>query len=266
KNVIVAKELSRIVQNENIRTYSLHPGVINTNINHMNNRYTTYFINLVVMMFEISAEQGAINTLYPVLSPENKETGEYYNEGIKQEPSKVANDQEVADKLWKEWIKKKIKDVEYSEFKDVKEIGKRGFGVVNRVATNDGMQVALKSIIEKKTSKLEDDDIKKFVNEIKLVRMVGFHQCQWLSWNIKGCSILGNYKWTSSFFQKVSLHYVVAFVVVIEKNQLKTKEVQHSSIHAINNWNIHIRIREYIISGGLFTSGGGEDKCRNHCA
>ncbi|CAB4485503.1 uncharacterized protein OCT59_001109 [Rhizophagus irregularis] len=75
-----------------------------------------------------------------------------------------------------EWIKKKIKDVEYSEFKDVKEIGKRGFGVVNRVATNDGMQVALKSIIEKKTSKLEDDDIKKFVNEIKLVRMVGFHQ------------------------------------------------------------------------------------------
>ncbi|GBC28803.2 retinol dehydrogenase 12-like protein [Rhizophagus irregularis DAOM 181602=DAOM 197198] len=151
------------------------------------------------MMFEISAEQGAINTLYPVLSPENKETGEYYNEGIKQEPSKVANDQEVADKLWKvseqllrerdnddEWIKKKIKDVEYSEFKDVKEIGKRGFGVVNRVATNDGMQVALKSIIEKKTSKLEDDDIKKFVNEIKLVRMVGFHQCQWLSWNIKG--------------------------------------------------------------------------------
>ncbi|PKY55931.1 NAD(P)-binding protein [Rhizophagus irregularis] len=101
-NVIVAKELSRIVQNENIRTYSLHPGVINTNINHMNNRYTTYFINLVlVMMFEISAEQGAINTLYPVLSPENKETGEYYNEGIKQEPSKVANDQEVADKLWK---------------------------------------------------------------------------------------------------------------------------------------------------------------------
>jgi hypothetical protein len=85
-----------------IRTYSLHPGVINTNINHMNNRYTTYFINLVlVMMFEISAEQGAINTLYPVLSPENKETGEYYNEGIKQEPSKVANDQEVADKLWK---------------------------------------------------------------------------------------------------------------------------------------------------------------------
>ncbi|EXX54015.1 hypothetical protein RirG_238560 [Rhizophagus irregularis DAOM 197198w] len=100
-NVIVAKELSRIVQNENIRTYSLHPGIISTNLNHMNNRYTTYFINLLIMMFEISAEQGAINTLYPVLSPENKETGEYYNEGIKQEPNKIANDQEVANKLWK---------------------------------------------------------------------------------------------------------------------------------------------------------------------
>ncbi|CAB5395813.1 unnamed protein product [Rhizophagus irregularis] len=100
-NVIVARELSRIVQNENIRTYSLHPGVISTNINNMNNSYTTAFVNLLVMMFEISAEQGAINTLYPVLSPENKETGEYYNEGIKQEPNKVANDQEVANKLWK---------------------------------------------------------------------------------------------------------------------------------------------------------------------
>ncbi|PKB98778.1 NAD(P)-binding protein, partial [Rhizophagus irregularis] len=100
-NVIVAKELSRIVQNENIRTYSLHPGIISTNLNHMNNRYTTYFINLLIMMFEISAEQGAINTLYPVLSSENKETGEYYNEGIKQEPNKIANDQEVANKLWK---------------------------------------------------------------------------------------------------------------------------------------------------------------------
>uniref|UniRef100_U9UZ17 Protein kinase domain-containing protein n=2 Tax=Rhizophagus irregularis TaxID=588596 RepID=U9UZ17_RHIID len=127
-------------------------------------------------MFEISAEQGAINTLYPVLSPENKETGEYYNEGIKQGPNKVANDQEVANKLWKvseqllrergnrptirtslknmfklkilmeivklidefeaaKWIKKKIKDAdilyfEHSEFKDVEEIGKGGFGAM----------------------------------------------------------------------------------------------------------------------------------------
>jgi hypothetical protein len=56
---------------------------------------------LVIKLYEISPEQGAVNTLYPVLSPENKETGEYYNEGVKEEPNKVANDQEVANKLWK---------------------------------------------------------------------------------------------------------------------------------------------------------------------
>ncbi|CAB4485501.1 unnamed protein product [Rhizophagus irregularis] len=76
--VIVAKELGRLVQNDNITTYSLHPA----------------------MVFGITAEQGAINTLYPVFSLENKETGKYYNEGIEKEPNKVANDQEVAKKLW----------------------------------------------------------------------------------------------------------------------------------------------------------------------
>ncbi|POG59524.1 retinol dehydrogenase 12-like protein [Rhizophagus irregularis DAOM 181602=DAOM 197198] len=98
--VIVAKELGRLVQNDNITTYSLHPGMISTNINHMNNRYTTYLVNLLAMVFGITAEQGAINTLYPVFSLENKETGKYYNEGIEKEPNKVANDQEVAKKLW----------------------------------------------------------------------------------------------------------------------------------------------------------------------
>ncbi|PKY53130.1 retinol dehydrogenase 12-like protein [Rhizophagus irregularis] len=99
-NVIIAKELGRLVQNDNITTYSLHPGMISTNINHMNNRYTTYLVNLLAMVFGITAEQGAINTLYPVFSLENKETGKYYDEGIEKEPNKVANDQEIAKKLW----------------------------------------------------------------------------------------------------------------------------------------------------------------------
>jgi hypothetical protein len=39
-----------------------------------------------VIRLEITAEQGAINTLYPVFSLENKETGKYYYEGIEYEP------------------------------------------------------------------------------------------------------------------------------------------------------------------------------------
>ncbi|GES97479.1 kinase-like domain-containing protein [Rhizophagus clarus] len=80
-----------------------------------------------------------------------------------------------------EWIKKKINDediryFEYSEFNDIEEIGKGGFGVVNKAVTNDGMQVALKGLIKKNTSGIEEEHIKKFVNELKLVRMVDFHQ------------------------------------------------------------------------------------------
>ncbi|GBB92628.1 hypothetical protein RclHR1_20350003 [Rhizophagus clarus] len=102
-NVIVAKELGRMLQNENIATYSLHPGVIHTNIGHLNSGIRNFLFKIftnVILRLEISAEQGAINVLYPVFSPENKETGKYYNLGIECEPNKVANNQEVTRKLW----------------------------------------------------------------------------------------------------------------------------------------------------------------------
>ncbi|GBC07144.1 hypothetical protein RclHR1_07290006 [Rhizophagus clarus] len=98
-NVIVAKELSSIVQNENIKTYSLHPGVIKTNASSGGD-FIVYCIISVVMIFASPAEQGAFNTLYPVLSPENKDTGKYYHEGIEKKPNVIAEDREVAKKLW----------------------------------------------------------------------------------------------------------------------------------------------------------------------
>ncbi|CAB5356672.1 unnamed protein product [Rhizophagus irregularis] len=74
-----------------------------------------------------------------------------------------------------EWIKKKIEEedihyFEYSEFNDVEKIGKGGFGTVNRAVTNDGILVALKMV-----NLREENDIKTFVNELKLIRMVHFH-------------------------------------------------------------------------------------------
>ncbi|PKC15581.1 NAD(P)-binding protein [Rhizophagus irregularis] len=98
-NVIVAKELSRIVLNENVKTYSLHPGVIKSNISNTTD-YVSYFLLSVMLFFASPTEQGAINTLYPVLSPKNKDTGKYYHEGIEREPIEVAKDREVTKKLW----------------------------------------------------------------------------------------------------------------------------------------------------------------------
>ncbi|GBB92627.1 hypothetical protein RclHR1_20350002 [Rhizophagus clarus] len=100
-NVIIAKELGRRVQNENITTCSLHPGVIQTNISHLNSFLSNaLFKFLIKISGEITAEQGAINTLYPIVSSECKETGKYYKEGIVDEPNKVAYDQEITKKLW----------------------------------------------------------------------------------------------------------------------------------------------------------------------
>ncbi|CAB5368717.1 unnamed protein product [Rhizophagus irregularis] len=98
-NIIVTKELSRVVQNknENITTFLLQPGIIQTNLGHMNSGLSNFLQNLFVKMYEIPAEQGAINVLYPVLSPENKETGKYYHEGIEKEPNEIV---EVMKRLW----------------------------------------------------------------------------------------------------------------------------------------------------------------------
>jgi hypothetical protein len=52
------------------------------------------------MKFANSTEQGAFNTLYPVLSSDNKETGKYYHEGIEKEPNKIVNDRKVTRNLW----------------------------------------------------------------------------------------------------------------------------------------------------------------------
>ncbi|GBB96413.1 hypothetical protein RclHR1_02750005 [Rhizophagus clarus] len=99
-NVIIGQELGRILSNENIITYSLHPGAILTNISNSKGAFMEFIVKIAATIIGITPEQGAINTLYPVLSHENKETGKYYNEGIEEEPNKVVKDQEVVKKLW----------------------------------------------------------------------------------------------------------------------------------------------------------------------
>ncbi|PKC76119.1 kinase-like protein [Rhizophagus irregularis] len=87
---------------------------------------------------------------------------------------------DVKDLTAEEWIKKNMKEedikyFEYSEFNKIKKIGEGGFGVVNRAETNDKVQVALKGLIEKKSSKIEENVIENFVKELKNLRKVAHH-------------------------------------------------------------------------------------------
>ncbi|CAB4402766.1 unnamed protein product [Rhizophagus irregularis] len=97
--IIISKHLGRMVQSENITTCSIHPGIIHTNITQLSSPLFASIFKILtkVIRAEITAEQGAINVLYPVFS---LETGKYYNEGIEDEPNKIAYDQEIAKKLW----------------------------------------------------------------------------------------------------------------------------------------------------------------------
>ncbi|CAB4402777.1 unnamed protein product [Rhizophagus irregularis] len=76
-----------------------------------------------------------------------------------------------------EWIKKKIEEqdinyFEYSEFSKFIEIGRGGFGIVSKAETNDKKQVALKGLTN---SVIEENVIKNLVKELKLLRMVSYH-------------------------------------------------------------------------------------------
>ncbi|RGB21309.1 kinase-like domain-containing protein, partial [Rhizophagus diaphanus] len=64
---------------------------------------------------------------------------------------------------------------EYSEFKKIKKIGEGRFGVVNRAGTNDNKQVALKCLIETKSSRFGEKFIENYVKELKHRCMVSCH-------------------------------------------------------------------------------------------
>ncbi|GBC07150.1 hypothetical protein RclHR1_07290012 [Rhizophagus clarus] len=100
--VDISKQLGLMVQNDNITTCSLHPGTIQTNIGRLSSAFLFFLLNMFVKITRTGTtiEQGSINVLYPIFSLENKETGKYYSEGLEAEPNEIANDKEIAKKLW----------------------------------------------------------------------------------------------------------------------------------------------------------------------
>jgi serine/threonine protein kinase len=58
---------------------------------------------------------------------------------------------------------------EYSEFSKIEKIGEGGFGVVHKAEINDNKQVALKCLIERKSSEIDENVIKNFIKEVIIV-------------------------------------------------------------------------------------------------
>lgn len=102
-NVLFTKELANRYKADNITAFSLHPGAVATDIW----RYVPSWLAWIGKQFMKTEEQGAKCTLYCTLHPDLEElSGTYFDENSK--PGKenpLANDKELAKKLWEESCK-----------------------------------------------------------------------------------------------------------------------------------------------------------------
>ncbi|XP_032676877.1 retinol dehydrogenase 11-like [Odontomachus brunneus] len=107
-NVLFTKELARRLQEANINginVYSLHPGVIRTELGRYMDRSVfrgaRFLSQLLLRPFFKSPEQGAQTTIYCAVDEKAAtETGLYYEECNVANAHRIANDDRVVKQLW----------------------------------------------------------------------------------------------------------------------------------------------------------------------
>jgi len=96
-NVLFSAELGRRLAGTGVTTYSLHPGVVATDIW----RGLPWPLRSLIKLGMISPERGSATTLYCSTSPAlADETGRYYDNCRPKQPSVQAQDPALADELW----------------------------------------------------------------------------------------------------------------------------------------------------------------------
>ena len=105
-NVLFTSELARRVPASEVTTYSLHPGVIASDIWQ---RRVPRFLAAIPKLFMKSTTEGAKTTIHCATSPDVAgENGRYYTDSKEKRPSRLAQDDALAAELWKrseEWTK-----------------------------------------------------------------------------------------------------------------------------------------------------------------
>ncbi len=97
-NVLFSAELARRLAGTGVTTYSLHPGVVASDVW----RELPQPFRALAKLFMISVEEGAATTLYCATSPEvSEQSGLYYDKCSVKEPSTVGQDMALAAELWK---------------------------------------------------------------------------------------------------------------------------------------------------------------------
>lgn len=103
-NVLFSAELARRLAGTGVTTYSLHPGVVATDVW----RSVPWPVRSMIKLAMITPEEGAKTTLHCATSAEaGAQTGLYYDSQKVKEPSKLAQDKRLAAELWaqsEKWI------------------------------------------------------------------------------------------------------------------------------------------------------------------
>jgi NAD(P)-dependent dehydrogenase (short-subunit alcohol dehydrogenase family) len=98
-NILFSAELGRQLIGTGVSAYSVHPGVVATNLwRHV----PKFLLPVLKMRPMLTAAQGARTTLHCVLDAPQTETGLYYADSRVQTPSKIAQDPELARCLWEQ--------------------------------------------------------------------------------------------------------------------------------------------------------------------
>ncbi len=103
-NVLFSAELSRRLAGSGVTTYSLHPGVVASDVW----RAVPWPFRSLIKLAMISTEEGAATTLHCASDvAAGRETGLYYDKCKVKTPSRVGQDAALAAELWRrseEWV------------------------------------------------------------------------------------------------------------------------------------------------------------------
>ncbi|XP_025192053.1 retinol dehydrogenase 12-like isoform X2 [Melanaphis sacchari] len=104
-NVLFSKELSRKLEGTGVNVYSLHPGIIFTELTRTLEQVyfpgMLFLGRIILYPWAKNPKQGAQTTLYCSIDEKTAaETGLYYSDCKVKQPSASARDPELAKKLW----------------------------------------------------------------------------------------------------------------------------------------------------------------------
>jgi len=99
-NVMFTVELAKKLQETKVTANCLHPGLVKTNFG-METGGVLGFAAKIARPFEISAEKGAITSIYLATSPEVEGiSGKYWIKCKQKTPNKLAEDEKALQQLW----------------------------------------------------------------------------------------------------------------------------------------------------------------------